>query len=139
MARMSAQDTLFWHCGTASRGAFGAEPDVGLGVRDAAAGGVPGERRPEGRHVHGPRKAGDLRHQYVRNLQAGKGLLALDQVLYTDPRSRPTVDAWAQSGAAFNRAFVTATGRVGVRTGSFLKKGFKKIKFEGSGSGQGVF
>ncbi|PAN10785.1 hypothetical protein PAHAL_2G115900 [Panicum hallii] len=110
VVRMSAQDTLFRHCGAASRGA--------VGVRNAAAGGVPGERRPEGRHVHGPGKAGDLRHQYFRNLQAGKGLLALDQVLYTDPRfrSRPTVDAWAQSGAAFNRAFVTATGRVGVKT-----------------------
>ncbi|KAF8695492.1 hypothetical protein HU200_037438 [Digitaria exilis] len=34
-------------------------------------------------------------NQYFRNLQAGKGLLASDQVLYTDPRSRPTVDAWA--------------------------------------------
>ncbi|RLM99349.1 hypothetical protein C2845_PM06G27860 [Panicum miliaceum] len=60
IARMSAQDTLFRHCGTASRGAVGAGPDAGPGVRDAAAGGVPGEHRPEGRHVHGPRKAGDL-------------------------------------------------------------------------------
>ncbi|PVH30995.1 hypothetical protein PAHAL_9G031600 [Panicum hallii] len=83
MVRMSEQDTLFRHCGTASRGAVGDEPDAGPAVRDAAAGGVPGERRPEGRHVHGPRKAGDLRHQYFRYLQAGKGPLASDQMLYT--------------------------------------------------------
>ncbi|RLM85318.1 peroxidase 51-like [Panicum miliaceum] len=49
------------------------------------------------------------------------GLLASDQVLYTDPRSRPTVNAWAQSGAAFNRAImaaITKLARVGVKTGA---------------------
>ena len=42
-------------------------------------------------------------------------------MLYTDLRSRPTVDAWAQSSEAFSRAFVTAitkTGRIGVKTGA---------------------
>ncbi|RLN33585.1 peroxidase 51-like [Panicum miliaceum] len=34
--------------------------------------------------------------RYFRNLRD-----ASDQVLYTDPRSRPTVDAWAQSSEAF--------------------------------------
>ncbi|KAK3124253.1 hypothetical protein QOZ80_7BG0583930 [Eleusine coracana subsp. coracana] len=60
-------------------------------------------------------------NQYFKNLQGGKGLLASDQVLYSDPRSRPTVDAWAQNSVAFNRAFVTAMtklGRVGVKTGA---------------------
>ena len=60
-------------------------------------------------------------NQYFRNLQAGKGLLASDQVLHTDPRSRPTVDTWARSAAAFDRAFVAAItklGRVGVKTGA---------------------
>jgi len=60
-------------------------------------------------------------NQYFRNLQAGKGLLASDQVLHTDPRSRPTVDTWARSAAAFDRAFVAAMtklGRVGVKTGA---------------------
>ncbi|TVU40306.1 hypothetical protein EJB05_13764 [Eragrostis curvula] len=60
-------------------------------------------------------------NQYFKNLQNGKGLLASDQVLYSDPRSRPIVDAWAQSSVAFNRAFVTAMaklGRVGVKTGA---------------------
>ncbi|TVU40297.1 hypothetical protein EJB05_13755 [Eragrostis curvula] len=60
-------------------------------------------------------------NQYFKNLQNGKGLLASDQVLYSDPRSRPIVDAWARSNVAFNRAFVTAMaklGRVGVKTGA---------------------
>uniref|UniRef100_A0A0A9BWJ9 Plant heme peroxidase family profile domain-containing protein n=1 Tax=Arundo donax TaxID=35708 RepID=A0A0A9BWJ9_ARUDO len=60
-------------------------------------------------------------NQYFKNLQSGMGLLSSDQVLYTDPRSRPTVDAWAQSSTAFNRAFVSAMtklGRVGVKTGT---------------------
>ncbi|CAN6209146.1 unnamed protein product [Urochloa humidicola] len=60
-------------------------------------------------------------NQYFKNLQDGMGLLASDQVLYTDPRSRPMVDAWAKSSVAFNRAFVTAItkmGRIGVKTGA---------------------
>jgi peroxidase len=58
-------------------------------------------------------------NQFFRNLQAGKGLLASDQVLHADPRSRPTVDALARSSVAFERAFVeamTKMGRVGVKT-----------------------
>ncbi|KAL6903429.1 hypothetical protein ACP4OV_004242 [Aristida adscensionis] len=60
-------------------------------------------------------------NQYFKNLQNGMGLLASDQVLYTDPRSRPTVDAWAQSSVAFNQAFAAAMikmGRIGVKTGA---------------------
>ncbi|CAH8326727.1 unnamed protein product [Eruca vesicaria subsp. sativa] len=55
---------------------------------------------------------------YYKNLQQGKGLFTSDQVLYTDGRSRPTVNAWAKDSQAFNRAFVTAMtklGRVGVK------------------------
>ncbi|OEL38277.1 hypothetical protein BAE44_0000704 [Dichanthelium oligosanthes] len=47
------------------------------------------------------------------------GLLASDQLLYTDPRSRPTVDALAQSSVAFGQAFMTAItkmGRIGIKT-----------------------
>lgn len=58
---------------------------------------------------------------YFKNLQQGLGLFSSDQVLHTDTRSRPTVNAWAQNSAAFERAFVTAMtklGRVGVKTGS---------------------
>ena len=60
-------------------------------------------------------------NQYFRNLQTGMGLLASDQLLYTDPRSRPTVDALARSADAFDRAFVAAItkmGRIGVKTGA---------------------
>lgn len=57
---------------------------------------------------------------YFKNLQSGQGLFTSDQVLFTDGRSRPTVNAWASNSASFNRAFVAAMaklGRVGVKTG----------------------
>ncbi|KAE8707692.1 Peroxidase 73 [Hibiscus syriacus] len=57
---------------------------------------------------------------YYNNLQQGKGLFTSDQVLFTDQRSRPLVNAWATNSQAFNNAFVTAItklGRVGVNTG----------------------
>ncbi|CAL9770195.1 unnamed protein product [Musa acuminata subsp. burmannicoides] len=60
-------------------------------------------------------------NQYYKNLQQGMGLFTSDQVLFTDARSRPVVDSWAQSVAAFDRAFVAAItklGRVGVKTGA---------------------
>ncbi|KAF3324013.1 peroxidase 51-like protein [Carex littledalei] len=60
-------------------------------------------------------------NQYFKNLQQGMGLLRSDQVLFTDSRSRPLVNSWAQSTAAFQRAFVNAItklGRVGVKTGA---------------------
>ncbi|XP_076889566.1 peroxidase 51-like [Bidens hawaiensis] len=58
---------------------------------------------------------------YYKNLQQGQGLFTSDQVLFTDSRSKPTVDAWASSSQAFNNAFISAMtklGRVGVKTGS---------------------
>ncbi|CAN1329803.1 Peroxidase 16 [Linum perenne] len=58
---------------------------------------------------------------YFRNLQQGKGLFSSDQVLFTDPRSRSTVNMFASSNAAFQKAFVdamTKLGRVGVITGA---------------------
>ncbi|XP_010906276.1 peroxidase 51 [Elaeis guineensis] len=60
-------------------------------------------------------------NQYYKNLQQGMGLFTSDQSLFTDPRSRPTVNSWAQSSSAFEKAFVAAIiklGRVGVKTGS---------------------
>uniref|UniRef100_A0ACD5WAM5 Uncharacterized protein n=1 Tax=Avena sativa TaxID=4498 RepID=A0ACD5WAM5_AVESA len=60
-------------------------------------------------------------NQYFRNLQDGGGLLASDQLLYTDNRTRADVNAWANSTAAFSQAFVdaiTRLGRVGVKSGS---------------------
>ncbi|PKI44906.1 peroxidase 51-like [Punica granatum] len=64
-----------------------------------------------------PRKFDNM---YFKNLQSGHGLFTSDQVLFTDSRSRPTVNAWARNSAAFNQAFITAMtklGRVGVKTG----------------------
>ncbi|XP_077233777.1 peroxidase 51-like [Tasmannia lanceolata] len=58
---------------------------------------------------------------YYQNLQQGKGLFTSDEVLFTDTRSKPTVNTWAQNSAAFQQAFITAItklGRVGVKTGS---------------------
>lgn len=57
---------------------------------------------------------------YFKNLQKGMGLFTSDQVLYTDPRSKSTVDLWANNPKAFQEAFkaaITKLGRVGVKTG----------------------
>ncbi|XP_010246527.1 PREDICTED: peroxidase 16-like [Nelumbo nucifera] len=57
---------------------------------------------------------------YFKNLQKGMGLLASDQVLFTDPRSKDTVNLFASNTTAFYEAFVTGItklGRVGVKTG----------------------
>ncbi|KAK4485575.1 hypothetical protein RD792_008218 [Penstemon davidsonii] len=58
---------------------------------------------------------------YFINLQQGRGLFTSDQVLFTDSRSRGTVNQFASSNAAFNQAFIqamTKLGRVGVLTGN---------------------
>ncbi|KAK9274665.1 hypothetical protein L1049_021916 [Liquidambar formosana] len=58
---------------------------------------------------------------YYVNLQQGKGLFTSDQALFTDTRSKSTVDLFASNNAAFQQAFVTAVtklGRVGVKTGN---------------------
>lgn len=58
---------------------------------------------------------------YFQNLQRGQGLFTSDQVLFNDPRSRPTVNTWAANSPAFQKAFVAAItklGRVGVKTSS---------------------
>ncbi|KAL3526865.1 hypothetical protein ACH5RR_011521 [Cinchona calisaya] len=58
---------------------------------------------------------------YYQNLQQGKGLFTSDQVLFTDQRSKPLVNAWAGNSQAFQNAFISAItklGRVGVKTGS---------------------
>nr|CAB3468885.1 unnamed protein product [Digitaria exilis] len=58
---------------------------------------------------------------YYQTLQQMKGLLASDQVLFSDRRSRATVNYFAANQTAFFDAFVAAMaklGRVGVNTGS---------------------
>ncbi|KAI3722673.1 hypothetical protein L2E82_33715 [Cichorium intybus] len=59
-------------------------------------------------------------NMYYKNLQQGQGLFTSDQVLFSDSRSKPSVNAFASSSKAFNDAFVVAMtklGRVGVKTG----------------------
>lgn len=58
---------------------------------------------------------------YYLNLQQGKGLFTSDQALFTDSRSKATVNQFASNKAAFQQAFITAMtklGRVGVLTGN---------------------
>ncbi|XP_057477456.1 peroxidase 16-like [Actinidia eriantha] len=58
---------------------------------------------------------------YFKNLQQGKGLFTSDEVLFTDNRSKATVNQFASSKDAYNQAFVAAItklGRVGVKTGT---------------------
>jgi len=58
---------------------------------------------------------------YYQNLQSGKGLFTSDEVLFTDTRSRSTVNTYAGNSQVFNTAFVNAMrnlGRVGVKTGT---------------------
>ncbi|CAK8564112.1 unnamed protein product [Lathyrus sativus] len=60
-------------------------------------------------------------NQYFINLQQGKGLFTSDQVLFTDSRSKATVNLFASSEKAFQTAFISAItklGKVGVKTGN---------------------
>ncbi|XP_073037895.1 peroxidase 73-like [Primulina eburnea] len=57
---------------------------------------------------------------YFKNLQNGMGLFTSDQSLFTDSRSRPTVNTWASNSQIFDASFVqamTKLGRIGVKTG----------------------
>ncbi|BAT75668.1 hypothetical protein LR48_Vigan01g195600 [Vigna angularis] len=56
---------------------------------------------------------------YYQNLQQGKGLFTSDQILFTDQRSRNTVNSFASNANVFNSNFIAAMtklGRVGVKT-----------------------
>lgn len=58
---------------------------------------------------------------YFKNLVNGKGLFTSDQVLFTNPISRPTVNAFANNAQSFSQAFAAAMvrlGRTGVKTGN---------------------
>lgn len=58
---------------------------------------------------------------YFQNLQNGMGLLTSDQSLFTDSRSRPTVDTWASNSQLFDDSFVeamTKLGRVNIKNAS---------------------
>ncbi|KAJ0447338.1 putative peroxidase [Helianthus annuus] len=58
---------------------------------------------------------------YYQNLVAGKGLFTSDQVLFTNPLTRSTVNDFANNPGDFNGAFITAMrklGQTGVKTGN---------------------
>jgi len=60
-------------------------------------------------------------NQYFKNLQQGRGLFTSDQVLFTDSRSKATVNSFASDETTFQKAFIdaiTKLGRVGVKTGN---------------------
>lgn len=50
---------------------------------------------------------------YYVALQQKRGLLGSDEILYTDPRSKGTVDSFASNQVAFYDAFVTAMTKLG--------------------------
>ncbi|XP_068640235.1 peroxidase 41-like [Aristolochia californica] len=57
---------------------------------------------------------------YFRNLQKGLGLLATDQLLYTDPSTRAYVEAMAKDQSLFFGYFVAGMvklGNLGIKTG----------------------
>ncbi|GLJ52096.1 hypothetical protein SUGI_1107980 [Cryptomeria japonica] len=58
---------------------------------------------------------------YYQNLMNGKGLFNSDQVLFTDNRSRTTVQTYATDSNTFNANFIqaiTKLGRIGVKVGN---------------------
>ena len=59
-------------------------------------------------------------NMYFQNLQRGLGLLASDQVLLSDPRTKPVVETYARDQAAFFTDFGNAMEKMsvyGVKTG----------------------
>ncbi|XP_073318146.1 peroxidase 16-like [Primulina huaijiensis] len=74
-----------------------------------------------------PATSNTFDNAYYKNLIEGKGLFTSDQELFTDARSRATVNLFASNSAAFGDAFAQAMiklGRIGVLTG---KKGEIRI------------
>lgn len=66
-----------------------------------------------------PTTARKFDNVYYQNLQQGKGLFTSDQILFTDQRSRNTVNSFASNSNVFNSNFIAAItklGRVGVKT-----------------------
>ncbi|EER95759.1 peroxidase 51 isoform X4 [Sorghum bicolor] len=120
MVALSAGHTVgLAHCSTFAGRLRGADATLDAGYAAQLAGWCPAGVDPRVAVAMDPVTPVSFDNQFFRNLQAGKGLLASDQVLHTDTRSRPTVDALARSRVAFDRAFVdaiTRLGRVGVKT-----------------------
>ncbi|XP_072955519.1 peroxidase 51-like [Typha angustifolia] len=128
MIALSAAHTVgFSHCGSFSNRIYNfspgnpVDPTLNSGYAAQLQSACPRNVNPNVAVVMDPRTPRAFDSQYYRNLQQNMGLFTSDQVLFTDLRSRPLVNAWAQSEPAFRQAFITAItklGRVGVKTGS---------------------
>ncbi|CAO2829087.1 unnamed protein product [Amaranthus hypochondriacus] len=57
---------------------------------------------------------GKFDNMYYKNLQRGLGLLAADQALADDPRTKPIVDVYAENENAFFNDFAKAMQKVGM-------------------------
>ncbi|KAL1550916.1 peroxidase [Salvia divinorum] len=67
-----------------------------------------------------PMTAGKFDNSYYVNLQNGFGLLASDQIMASDPRTKPFVDDYAKDGTKFFKDFAKAMEKVGsleIKTG----------------------
>ncbi|KAI7986839.1 Peroxidase 41 [Camellia lanceoleosa] len=76
--------------------------------------------KPNQAAFNDPMTPGTFDNMYFQNLQRGLGLLQSDQVLLTDPRTRPFVQLYARNQTAFFHTFARAmekTSVYGVKTG----------------------
>ncbi|KAJ4805949.1 Peroxidase [Rhynchospora pubera] len=122
MIALSACHTIgLGHCNKFKSRLYGSTNDSSLNPSYAA---YLAEKCPENStsddHVFlDPVTPGTFDKQYFQNLIDGVGLFSSDEVLYTDNRSQPLVNLWANSDASFQQAFVSAItnlARVGVKT-----------------------
>lgn len=122
MIALSAAHTVgFAHCGTFAGRIQTAsqDPTMDSGYASQLQAACPADVDPNVALSIDPVTPKVFDNQYFVNLQKGMGLFTSDQVLYSDTRSRPTVDAWAANSSDFQAAFVAAMtnlGRVGVKT-----------------------
>lgn len=70
-----------------------------------------------------PMTPGKFDNMYFMNLQRGVGLLASDQIMASDPRTKPFVDLYAANQSAFFEAFAHAMEKVSVHNVKTGKKG----------------
>ncbi|KAL8534054.1 hypothetical protein ACS0TY_010174 [Phlomoides rotata] len=70
-----------------------------------------------------PMSPGKFDNTYYLNLQRGLGLLATDQAMAFDPRTKPFVDAYAANQSEFFEAFSRAMERVSLLNVKTGKKG----------------
>ncbi|KAK6160140.1 hypothetical protein DH2020_003521 [Rehmannia glutinosa] len=70
-----------------------------------------------------PMSPGKFDNTYFVNLQRGLGLLASDQAMASDPRTKPFVDLYAANQTAFFQAFAHAMEKVSVHNVKTGRKG----------------